>query len=326
MIRKQILILLVIFIAGLMLSTLVLYLLPRQSVKVTFKPGVKPESMTGAVTKKERYIVLQPDDGTDEQVYTWDQVQSITGTEPAYSKQFDNVAGLLELLAKLGVLAAAGVFVLGLIQFEIGQTWKREEFLSDMVNDFGRRVSVDNAKKMIEMLMFYPQGRKIDLSLSADTPEMVKVEPKDVEKALDPEKTDSLTDHEMRLRECFDVFLSRLERFEHYIESQLVSEGSVRLYLGYWINTLLGKGGVEGKDAKLDPKHVKLIRDYATHYEFPMLDKLLERFDGLREEEPRRSPSGLIKRLIKRRPQNGRRPDEPARPGPGAAEQGGRAR
>jgi hypothetical protein len=282
MIRKQILILLAVFIVGLMLATLTLYLLPRKSVKVSFKAGVTPESVTGVVTKKDKYIVVQPDDGTDEQVYTWDQVQSITGTEPTYSKQFENVTGLLELLAKLGVLAAAGVFVLGLIQFEIGQTWKREEFLSDMVNDFGRRVSVDNAKKMIELLMFYRQGRLIDLSLSAEKPEMRQVTVERIEKALNPAMTEALDDEDMRIRECFDVFLSRLERFEHYIETRLVTEESVKIYLGYWINTLLGKGGVEGKVPQLDPKHVKLIRDYAAFYEFPMLEKLLQRYNGSR--------------------------------------------
>ncbi|HEX8722987.1 MAG TPA: hypothetical protein VF736_20375 [Pyrinomonadaceae bacterium] len=318
MIRKQILALLVVIVIGLLVADLTLYLLPRKSVKVTFKQGVKPESVTGQVTKKERYIVVQPDDGSEEQAYTWEQVQSITGTEPAYTKQFENVAGVLELLAKLGVLAAAGVFVIGLIQFQIGQTWKREEFLSDMVNDFGRRVSVDNAKKMIELLMFYPQGRMIDLSLSAEKPEMRKVYVGDIEKALDPAKTDLLTDEEMRIRECFDVFLSRLERFEHYIRSQLVTQESVQLYLGYWFNTLLGKGGVEGKEPKLKPEHAKLIRDYARFYEFPMLEELLNRFDGAARSKP-----PARRGWLKRRPASHVPPPQPPAD---RAERGGHAR
>jgi hypothetical protein len=321
MIRKQILVLLAVFIVGLIVADLTLYLLPRNSVKVSFKEGVKPESVSGYVTKKDKFIVVQPDDGTEEQVYTWDQVRSITGTEPAYSKQFENVTGLLELLAKLGVLAAAGVFVIGLIQFQIGQTWKREEFLSDMVNDFGRRLSVENAKKMIELLMFYPQGRLIDLSLNDEKPEMKKVCVADIEKALDPKQTNSLTDEEMRIRECFDAFLSRLERFEHYIETQLVTEESVRIYLGYWINTLLGKGGVEGKAPQLKPEHVGLIRNYATFYEFPMLEKLLERYNGLREHEPPRGPGGR-----KKSPAESGPPREPDPPPAGRAEKDGRPR
>lgn len=275
---RQVAFLLAIVIVILLLGQIVLYLKPEKSVTVHFKEGVAPRELSGQVSKKDKYIIVKPDDGSEEQVYTWDQVRSISGTEPTYAKKIDEVTELIELLAKLGVLAAAGVFLVGLYQFDVGQTWKREEFLAGMVNDFGRRQTVENAKKMIELLMFYPQGRKIDLYPERENSEMVHVSVDQIGKALAPDLTNRLTDDEMRIRESFDSFLSRLERFEHYIESKLTSDQSVYIYLGFWIDALLGKGAEGRGEPRLKREYREWIRRYAHVYEFPMYERLLSRY------------------------------------------------
>lgn len=276
---RQLIIVLGIIVGFLMVVQIGLYFRQKSNLTVTFK-GADIKPIRGEVTKKDKYIIVKPAEGGEEQIYTWDQVQSITGDEPSYNKTVGEVTDSIDLIAKLGVLAAAGVFLIGLYQFNVGQTWKREEFLANMVNDFGRRQSVENAKKMLELLMFYKQqGRKIDLYPERQGQPMQHVTVAQIEKALDPAKTDQLDDDEMRIRECFDSFLSRLERFEHYIENDLAKEESVEVYLGYWINTLIGKGVSPTAPPTLERPHREMIMTYAKRYEFPMIRQLLHRYE-----------------------------------------------
>lgn len=250
---------------------------------VTFKPGVvSGDKITGEVTKKDRYVVIKPDGGGPEQDYTWEHVLSIVGSQPPYAKKINDVSDLLELITKLGVLAAALVFLIGLYQYQVGQTWKQEEFLAGTINDFGGRMSVENAKKMIELLMFYPQGRNIRLYPDAPDSGSQSIKADNILKALNPDKTDDLTDDEKQIRECFDAFFSRLERFEHYIESNLVSEGSVYIYLNYWINVLIGRATIRGKEPLLSKEYLEVLKRYIKYYEFPKVDALLDRYNDRR--------------------------------------------
>ena len=275
---RQILLIIIILTIVLTALTLVIpYFKLEGNATVHFKQGASPASRTGEVTKKDKYIIVKPEGGPEE-IYTWDQVQSITGTESVYSKKFSDISDLLELVAKLGVLAAALVFLIGLYQFEVGQTWKREEFLATTVDDFNSRTGIQNAKRMLEVLISYPQGRKIKLFSEEEVPGGSLVTAAQIEKALDPEQTDKLSPEEMKVRESFDAFFARLERFEHYIELKLASERSVYIYLSYWINALIGKETVPGKGPALKPGHTELLRNYVKRYEFPKLERLLERY------------------------------------------------
>jgi hypothetical protein len=303
--------LLSIILVILFVGQILLYLRPKNSLKVNFKDGITPSEMTGEVTKKDRYVVIKPDGSSEEQVFTWDQIRNITGTEPSYSKRIDELADLFELVAKLGVLAAAGVFLIGLYQFDVGQRWKREEFLAGTVNDFGRRATVENAKKMLELLMFYPQGRRIPLFSEDDEADGQHVTVEDIRVALDPAKTEELNENQMKIRECFDSFFSRLERFEHYIESDLIGERSVYIYLSFWLNALLGETKTSAKPL-LSEDYRKWLMNYVRTYDFLMLESLLDRFRGDR---------GLFEKLRRLRMNKkiGNKPSDPSAPIPGGA-------
>lgn len=285
---RQIVILVVVvafFLSAILIVTPYFKATGRATVTFKDKDG-KRAQLTGEVTKKEKYVTIKPDEGGAggegaEQDIPWDQVELIAGQSSRNAEKISDVSDLLELIAKLGVLAAALVFLFGLYQYEVGQKWKREEFLAGTVNDFGGRTSVENAKKMIELLMFYPQGRKLRLYPDApDAEQSVRVE--NILSALDPDATYLLTDDEKQIRECFDAFFSRLERFEHYIESKLVEEDSVYIYLNYWINILMGRETVQGKGAMLDQNHLAALMGYVEYYEFPKIDDLLERYKDRR--------------------------------------------
>lgn len=275
---RQIIILLGIVVVILGFGLVILYLKPSAIVTVHFKEGIARADLTGEITEKEKYIIVKPVDGGQDQIIPWEQIANITGNEPAYNKRLNDVTDLLELIAKLGVLAAAGIFLIGLYQFDVGQRWKSEEFLADMIRDFGKSPNVENAKKMIELLMFYPQGRKIGLYPEKEVSDYQFVTVEQVGRALATAKTDELTDDEMRIRESFDAFFNRLERFEHYIESRLVTSRSVYIYLGYWINTLLGRETIKGQVPKLSQEHRQWLLDYLEMYEFPQAIRLLKRY------------------------------------------------
>jgi hypothetical protein len=280
MFRQMILLLgVVLFIVA--FALVVLYLRPSSTLTVHFKEGVVPRELTGEVTKKDKYVVVKPAGGGEEQVFTWEQVANISGNEPAYNKRLSDVTDLLELVAKLGVLAAAGVFLIGLYQFDVGQRWKSEEYTADMVRDFTRSPNVENAKKMIELLKFYPQGRKLRL-YPEDTPAEQFVTVENVGRALSSAASSELTDDEMRIRECFDSFFTRLGRFEYYIEAKLTTARSVNIYLSYWINILLGKDTAKGKVPKLKGEYRQWLLGYADEQEFPAVGRLLRRYSGQR--------------------------------------------
>lgn len=274
---RQMILLLAIVLLLLAMGLIVLYLKPSAKLTVHFKEGITPRELTGEVTKRDKYIIVKPANDGDEQVFTWEQVASITGNEPSYNKRLNDVTDLVELIAKLGVLAAAGVFLVGLYQFDVGQKWKSEEFMAEMVRDFTKSTNVENAKKMIELLRFYPQGRKIRL-YPEDTPVEQFITPGHIGRALATARTEELTDDEMRIRECFDAFFSRLERFEYYIEARLVTSKSVDIYLNYWISILLGKETTMGAVPKLSGEHRGWLQSYVEVYEFPAVNRLLRRY------------------------------------------------
>lgn len=258
---------------------------PKEVVTVHFKEGVNPPQMRGEVTKRDKYIVIKPEDGqTDEQVYTWEQVRYISGTEQ-YSKKIERVTESLELLGKLGVLAAAGIFLIGLYQFNVGQLWKGEEFLANVYTEFSKSANFEAAKQMIDVLKFYPNGRMIELYPSREKGEgegSKHITPEKICDALRPGEDKDLdpTSDKMRIRDCFDAFFSRLERMDHYIDARLVRKKSVKLYMYYWINMLLGlpTEGRKGTTPTLREDYRQVLLLYVETYEFPKVQKLLNKY------------------------------------------------
>jgi hypothetical protein len=274
---RQIIFLLGMVLVILAVGTLVLYLRPSSTATIHLMDGRQIE---GEVTKKDKYVIIKPNNG-EEQIFTWEQVNYLIGNEPIYNKRLDDITDLLELIAKLGILAAAGVFLIGLYQFDVGQKWRREEFLAQMIKDFGSSSNVENAKQMIEILRFYTQGRTIRLYPERESSGDIFVTVDQIGKALNTVPNE-INGDEMRIRECFDAFFSRFERFEHYIESKLVTSESVYIYLGYWINILLNKEIIKGKESKLSEEHLHWLLNYLVEYEFPKASSLLDRYNKKR--------------------------------------------
>ena len=107
----------------LLLGVALINLKPADKVTVHFAQGIEPQEIKGTVKKQEKYLIVKPENSNDELIFTWDKVKDISGEENYVSKRFSDVYDVTEFLTKLGALAAAGVFFIGLYQYEQGQQW-----------------------------------------------------------------------------------------------------------------------------------------------------------------------------------------------------------
>jgi hypothetical protein len=125
------------------------------------------------------------------------------------------------------------------------QTWRKAEFVTRTVNNFDSSLNVQNAKHMLDSLKLLSKGRKI--RLFPDEVEVnrkyVTVTPNDIYDALakDREAVESpgeRLDKLIAISDCFDVFLSYLDQFDHDINVGLLTADDVKLDLIYWIKLL----------------------------------------------------------------------------------------
>jgi hypothetical protein len=248
--------------------------LPRGSEPATvyLKPGlVQGDMREGEVTKKDKYVEVNS--GGKQEVFTWDQVRYISAEGKNSSPtRLDRVIDLVELLSKLSIAASLIVFSFGLYQYYQGQKWKREEFLAAAVKEFSERASVSNARRMIDSLALYPDGREIKLFPDEEKPEdrTVFVSNEEIYDALTvaPGRLDKKA---KEIRECFDGFLGYLEGFYHYLEQRLITKEALMSNVGYWI-ILLGTGD------DLSCAYKRRIFAYADKYKFTEVELLVRKY------------------------------------------------
>lgn len=154
------------------------------------------------------------------------------------------------------IAGASTAFVIGLLQYMKSQRWKRAEFVANEVKEFNALPEVRNAKLMLDYTERYvdlfPEKEKAD-ERRVDVTEAMVVS------ALKPHgKQTEFKQAEARIRDTFDEFFGRLERFENFIAAGLVTKEECAPYIAYWIDIL----GIDGKDAPR-PGLVKALSSYS---------------------------------------------------------------
>lgn len=252
------------------------YFKPREKATVFLKPGiVEGDRITGEVAKKDKYVMVKPENGL-ETIYTWEQIQSVTGTTPILTQGIERFTERIDFVSKLGILAAAGVFLIGMIQYEQGQQWKSEEFLVSKLTKFGESPRAQRTRDMLDMVRMYPDGRKIELFPDKENAneKSATVTREEIYNALSINKA-SYTDKERAIRESFDSFFDYLEAFDHYMDLGLVSKESVYVYINYWIEMLLGSDGM------IDEEFRKQVLNYAKYFKFVRVESFLLKYKPL---------------------------------------------
>ncbi|HEY0003615.1 MAG TPA: hypothetical protein VGB17_02305 [Pyrinomonadaceae bacterium] len=253
---------------------------PHEIAIVTLKPGiVEGNKIEGEVDKKDKYLVIKPKD-KPEAIYTWDQIVSITENRYEVSQEIERFFDRIDLISKLAALAAFGVLILGLYQYNEGQKWKSEEFLFGVVKDFMNSDNAANARLMLDSLYLHKKGTKLSLYSDNKSGNHIEaVSNEEIINALDTNLDEEFDKKALAIRESFDAYFNHLDGFNHYIKNGLVSEDSVYTYLNYQINLL-------GRKDRLKKAYRERILNYATVFEFTGTIGLIERYKKQLEKPP----------------------------------------
>jgi hypothetical protein len=185
-------------------------------------------------------------------------------------------------IALLGVVAGLIAFVNGLLQYARAQRWKRVEFVAKEVKEFE---SNPDSKMAMQMLDWNVRSYEL---FPEKEPEKRKVKVDDdiLSSALVPhvDKPFGFSEAERRIREIFDQFLDALDRFEHFIQSRLVTRKEFRPYLIYWIE-MMG----DMNNPRKPKKFRRSLWKYIDFYGFSGVQRLFGRY-GYNIHPPRDEP------------------------------------
>lgn len=181
----------------------------------------------------------------------------------------ENSVQIIDLFLKgIGGITAIILFIIGFKRYNKEQKWKIKEFVAKEIKEFHENKMNKNA-----MLMLDWDTRNIELYPEHPDYEKrnVLIGRKELERALLPHHnlTFKFSKDEAIIRDTFDHFLTTLTRFEHFIETEIVSLEDFRPYLRYWIDTI-------AEDLPVRARNV--LHHYIIAYEYIGVINLVKRF------------------------------------------------
>lgn len=139
-------------------------------------------------------------------------------------------------IAIFGVFAGMIAFFSGLYQYIKAQQWKKAEFVAKEIKEFEAEPQINIALQMLDW-----NSREYDLlRKSSEAKKKVFITDESLCKALVPhtEKSSGFDPNQVIIRDIFDQLLDSFEKFEHFIQSGLVSHNDFKPYLFYWIEII----------------------------------------------------------------------------------------
>ncbi|HJP93070.1 MAG TPA: hypothetical protein VJ875_14020 [Pyrinomonadaceae bacterium] len=162
------------------------------------------------------------------------------------------------IVSLVGFSGAIIAFYFAYVQYRRSEQWKRTEFIAGEFKDFESDPVVQNALLMIDW-----GTRRINLFLRPDPEDADYVEitrdvqwrallPHPLKKNYPAQKAENspneskykegqsgrFTVNEAKIRDTYDVFLTRLDRFANYINSGLISAEELEPFLSYWVDAI----------------------------------------------------------------------------------------
>lgn len=240
--------------------------LSSQPGKVVLKDGTE---IPGEIIQKDygKYVVVKID-SNNQQVVTWDQIKVISESNKHWYSDLPST--LWASPSQLGIIAGLIAFFVGLQQYAESQKWKRQEFLVKEIATFEAERSVIIARNILDAIgrdiLLYPDDEDETKRNFFITNDVLK-------KALATTDTTPLTDDELAIRKVFDVYLSKLEQFNNFIEVKLVKKEELDMYLKYWIDII---GNTQ--NPKLEDTTRKQLWRYILANDYPGVVRLLAKF------------------------------------------------
>jgi hypothetical protein len=153
-----------------------------------------------------------------------------------YSPRFSDIVALI------GIAVAAVTFGNALWQAKQAQTWKRKEFMAAQMAAFMADPAVQQTLKILD----YSARR---LNLSDDESETalrgVRVDQQLAAAALIPHTfgREKFSRVEVAIRDGFDVFLERVDKFHDMLKVKLLKLEDITPYLNYWLESIADTEG-----------------------------------------------------------------------------------
>lgn len=163
-----------------------------------------------------------------------------------------------QLLQIGGTLATLATLAFGILQYRTAQLWRKKELIAKETKEFFADPLVKTAMRLMDWRAFKIELPRPDLP---ESERRVAVTGRVLADALrihgfpkvgcDDDKTvmereailldDRFQPVAVHIRDAFDRFLDGLERFDHFVESGLVSAADVEPYLRYWFQVISGQ-------------------------------------------------------------------------------------
>jgi hypothetical protein len=167
-----------------------------------------------------------------------------------------------------GFIGAISAFSLAIVQYRKSAKWKRMEFIANEVKEFESDPVVQNALLLIDWgkrrinLNLVSTPKDTDLTLITredqwrallphplkdkkkyDGYQSKKIDPKANQTTLQsiPDSSEEeikFTNEEAKIRDTYDVFLTRLDRFHTFIDAKLIDEEELNPFINYWIDAI----------------------------------------------------------------------------------------
>jgi len=172
----------------------------------------------------------------------------------------------------LGVAGAAGAFGIGLWQYVTAQAWKRAEFVSAEMKAFFGDPQVATALTLIDysVIRLNQDGKLSKTGWEFNDAKLVDSLAVHTKFVNEIEK---FSDDEFLARMAFDALLTGLERFDHYLQANLITLDNLKIYLAYWID----KMGNPSSGWKEPPFYVAL-HGFVRAYEYRGVQHLFTLF------------------------------------------------
>ena len=175
-------------------------------------------------------------------------------------------------IALLGISGGIIAFITGFIQYIKAQRWKRAEFVAKEIKEFESKQAIKVAFQMLdwnvrEYELYTKEKKSTEQKILIDDDKLISA------LVLHIDKKSYFTDEEIFIRDIFDQLLDAFERFEHFIQSGLVSQEDFRPYLIYWIE-IMGD-----MDCRRKPKQFyESLWSYIDFYGYYGVQKFFSRY------------------------------------------------
>ena len=164
------------------------------------------------------------------------------------------------------------LFWRGVNQYEKEQNWKKAEFVAKEIKEFRSDPIVKDVMLMLDWNrreVKFSSGESI-FYIDFEVCEALKA--KTYYKEGDADE-DGFSTKQALIRDHFDIFFDYLEKFEVFIDIELVKEKDFRPYLKYWID-LIG----DAKSVRKPAEFHQVLWNYIDFFGYEKLQHLMQRY------------------------------------------------